>query len=179
MKTNNIYCIVGPSGSGKTSLVDRLEDAYGFKPVNSYTTRPKRNEDEKGHIFLTPEEFGKLKNLCAYTQFNGYEYGVTEDMIDNCDIYIIDPAGVVFLQQSYKGKKGIIVIGLSVSPEVAKNRMRKRGDEDYAVASRLAHDEKAFKRMADVCNYLIDVDSISIDKVAYFVNNIIESVERK
>lgn len=88
----NIYLIVGPSGSGKTMVANRLEEKYRLKQVLSYTERPPRFEGEGGHTFVTPEEFDKLENLCAYTVFDGHRYGVPAEMVEVSDIYVIDPA---------------------------------------------------------------------------------------
>ena len=59
---NNIYLIVGCSGSGKTTIVNSLENKYGLKSIQSYTTRPKRSDDETGHIFISDEEYDKLED---------------------------------------------------------------------------------------------------------------------
>lgn len=97
----NIYLIVGPSGSGKTMVANRLEEKYRLKQVLSYTERPPRFEGEGGHTFVTPEEFDKLKNLCAYTVFDGHRYGVPAEMVEVSDIYVIDPAGVAYMKEHY------------------------------------------------------------------------------
>lgn len=99
----NIYLIVGPSGSGKTMVANRLEEKYRLKQVLSYTERPPRFEGEGGHTFVTPEEFDKLKNLCAYTVFDGHRYGVPAEMVEVSDIYVIDPAGVAYMKLESRG----------------------------------------------------------------------------
>ena len=129
----NIYLIVGPSGSGKTMVANRLEEKYRLKQVLSYTERPPRFEGEGGHTFVTPEKFDKLKNLCAYTVFDGHRYGVPAEMVEVSDIYVIDPAGVAYMKEHYSGKKGVKVIGLFAAEEVCKRRMRARGDSKEAV----------------------------------------------
>ncbi len=177
MKNKNIYCIAGVSGSGKTTLVEGLEKEYGLETVVSYTTRPKRSEDETGHIFITDEEFNQLENICAYTVFNGYQYGVTADFIDQCDTYVIDPAGIKFLRETYKGDKNIVGIALLCSPEEVARRMKKRGDSDEAIASRITHDKKAFEDLLDVCEYGIWVDTLSPEQVLTEVYNLIVSIE--
>lgn len=114
MSLKNIYLIVGPSGSGKTSIANELETTYGYKAVESYTTRPPRHPGERGHIFVSDEEFDALGPMCAYTEYNGYQYGVTADVIDSHDIYVIDPYGVKYLVEHYQGKKEILAIRLMV-----------------------------------------------------------------
>lgn len=140
----NIYLIVGPSGSGKTMVANRLEEKYRLKQVLSYTERPPRFEGEGGHTFVTPEEFDKLENLCAYTVFDGHRYGVPAEMVEVSDIYVIDPAGVAYMKEHCSGKKGVKVIGLFAAEEVCKRRMRTRGDSKEAVSERVEHDRIAF-----------------------------------
>ena len=65
----NIFLIVGASGSGKTTIVEQLEQRYGLTSIQSYTTRAARYVGEKGHIFVSDEEFDKLTDLIAYTEF--------------------------------------------------------------------------------------------------------------
>ena len=82
MDTKNIYLLVGESGNGKTSVSEHLERQYGLTSIQSYTTRPKRSENENGHIFITDSEFDNLKDLVAYTEFNNYRYGTTTDQVE-------------------------------------------------------------------------------------------------
>lgn len=144
MSLKNIYLIVGPSGSGKTTIANELKATYGYKAVESYTTRPPRYEDERGHIFVSDEEFDALGPMCAYTEYNGYRYGVTADIIDTHDIYVIDPYGVTYLEKHYKGSKQIISIRLMVNDGERIKRMRARGDNYDAIKTRMKNDEKSF-----------------------------------
>lgn len=140
----NIYLIVGPSGSGKTTLAQRMADFYGMKVVQSYTTRPPRYEGESGHIFVSDEEFNQLGKMVAYTEYNGYRYGVTEEIVDSHDIYVIDPYGVEYMQSQYTGKKGIVIIWIDASEAVRRERMEKRGDPPEKIEERILLDRKEF-----------------------------------
>lgn len=142
----NIYCIVGPSGVGKTTVVEYLEQNYNLKTISSYTDRPKRRDDETGHIFVTPEQFDHLGKLVAYTEYNGFRYGVTPDFIDSHDLYVIDPPGVRMLKEKYRGRKGIKIIGLTADTETLRYRMWKRGDSPEAINKRIATDAQWFSR---------------------------------
>ena len=144
MSLKNIYLIVGPSGSGKTTVANQLEAAYGLKAVESYTTRPPRYDGERGHIFVTDEEFDALGPMCAYTEYNGYRYGVTDEIIDTHDIYVIDPYGVEYLKNNYKGPKTIVLIRLEVNDRERYERMKKRGDDNNAIRDRMFQDFKSF-----------------------------------
>ena len=140
----NIYCIVGPSGAGKTTVAEQLQKLFGFVPVESYTTRPARHNGEAGHIFVSKEQFDALGEMVAYTRYNGHEYGVTSDIIDRCDTYVIDPPGVEYMLQRYHGRKGVVVICLSADRTELAARMRKRGDSEEQIARRLQHDAEVF-----------------------------------
>lgn len=140
----NIYLIVGPSGVGKTTLVNALEEEFGYKAIESYTDRPQRYPDEKGHIFLSREEFDNLGKLVAYTEYNGNRYGVTSEIVDSHDLYVIDPYGVQFFLDNYKGKKGVVVFGLTADAEDLIERMQSRGDSDEKILARLKTDKTAF-----------------------------------
>ena len=52
-----LFLFVGRSSSGKTTIANILEERYGYKQVQSYTTRPPRYEGEVGHIFVNENEF--------------------------------------------------------------------------------------------------------------------------
>lgn len=145
----NIYCIVGPSGSGKTTVAQRLERDYALKSIASYTTRPHRYPDEEGHIFVSDEVFDGLGNMCAYTEYNGYRYGVTPGIIDENDIYVIDPYGVKTLLENYDGEKGIVAIRLMCDTETLKLRMLNRGDDILKVEERLHEDAVNFGLIAE------------------------------
>lgn len=147
-----IYCIVGPSGSGKSTVVEKLNQ-LGYKSPDSYTTRPKRTPDEKGHTFITKEEYDKLENKVATTCFNGYYYCVTKEMLEGCDYYIIDPAGVKTLKEHNVVCK---VIGLDIPFEVCFERMCNRGDSEEKAEERVNHDKKAFNNFLNECDYIID-----------------------
>ena len=82
MNKHRIVLLVGPSGSGKTAIANYLHDTYGWNTVQSYTTRPPRYDGEEGHTFVTDEEFDKLTDMIAYTEFDGHRYCATADQID-------------------------------------------------------------------------------------------------
>lgn len=150
---DKIVLIVGPSGSGKSTVADYMEKLYKLKNVVSYTTRPPRYDGEKGHVFLSEEVFKSLPDMCAYTFFNGYHYGVTADVVNRSDLYIIDPAGVKYFKEHYSGFKKPVVVYIDVPEEVCRQRMLARGDSEEATIKRLENDKAAFakaKEMADV-----------------------------
>ena len=149
--------IIGESGSGKTTIADILERDYGMQQIPSYTNRPKRTPDEKGHIFLTERNIDKLKkqypNRVAETLFDKNFYFSTNEQVDQYDTYVISPDAVPMFKANYKGKKRVIVIYVHAPAFLCIARMQKRGDTDEMIAQRAAFDAQAFKdceAMADL-----------------------------
>lgn len=167
----NIYLIVGESGSGKTSLVNALEERYGLKSVQSYTTRPKRTEDETGHIFITEKDFQELTDIVAYTYYNGNHYCATAEQLNDNDLYVIDIVGINSLKEKYKGRKSICVIYISSPIHTRVNRMEQRGDEFGKIMERIVNDTFDFKGAADMADFVIhnedDTDFNKLVKTVY------------
>ena len=127
---NCIFLIVGCSGSGKTTITEQLEQKYGLKSIQSYTTRQPRYNGETGHIFISDEEFDKLTDMVAYTEFAGNRYCATAEQVENNDLYIIDPKGIDFFMKSYKGSKIPKVIFISSDMTTRYERMKSRAEEN-------------------------------------------------
>lgn len=125
-----IFLIVGCSGSGKTTITEQLEQRYGLKSIQSYTTRPKRYGNETGHTFVSDEEFDKLTDMVAYTEFDSKRYCATAEQVENNDLYVIDPKGIDFFMKSYKGNKIPKVIFISSDLTTRYERMKSRAEEN-------------------------------------------------
>lgn len=156
MKDKYIVLIVGESGSGKSTICDELTKRYGLKQVKSYTTRPRRNEDEDGHTFISDEEFNKLKNICAYTYFDNHHYCATREQVDNSDLYIIDPYGIRYFMEKYNGRKIPMVVYIHADTRIRRKRMEKRGDTTYKIRQRMASDELSFMNVDEYAMYQYD-----------------------
>ena len=136
-----LFLFCGRSASGKTTIANLLEEKYGYKQVQSYTTRRPRYEGETGHIFVTKEEFDALGELAAYTLYNNNEYGTTFKQLEECDIYVIDVPGVETLLQK-EIDRPIVVIYFDTTAYTRINRMLNRGDCDTQIVARLLQDEQ-------------------------------------
>ncbi len=139
-----LILLVGKSGSGKTYLSTYLEKHYGMKMLESYTTRPPRTENEKGHVFISYEDYVMLKNKVATTYYHGNYYCATKEQCDEADVYVIDPCGVKSFQNHYNGEKQYKVIYLKVNWIVRLYRMVKRGDGFIDSLRRIFYDRKEF-----------------------------------
>ena len=177
-----ITLIVGRSGSGKTSVVNKLEEKYGLTSVCSYTTRPKRYEDEQGHIFVNTNQMPLRDEMVAYTYFNHNHYWATSEQVDNADLYVIDPKGIEYFKRKYNGNKKVIVVEIYQTPYICQKRMEQRGDNTYNITSRLINDNVEFANFkkditvinndlettADtIYNYIKFQECVIYDKVIY------------
>lgn len=153
-----LYLIIGKSGSGKTTLADRIAADLGKQSVSSYTTRPPRYPDEPSHIFVSKEQFDAL-TLVAYTQFNGYEYGTTAEVLDRSHLYVIDIDGVYELFERYHTERPVYLVYLDVSEETSIQRMKMRGDSDEVIRSRIATDNTAFNNARTKLDYNLVIDA--------------------
>lgn len=172
----NLYCIVGPSGSGKTTLVEALQKEYGYKVIESYITRPPRHDGETGHIFVSPDEFKELKDVYAYNQYDGYEYGVTAKQLEENDLYIVEPSGVEDLLKRYRGHKNIKVIGLNPDIEVLIERMKLRGDSDEKIIERLIEDADTFKKLHIITDIMFTTE-LTVNELCEALHSHIENFE--
>ena len=171
-----IFCLIGKSGSGKTTIANKLFDKYRYTQIASYTTREPRNPNDTDHTYVSSQEFDKLTNMVAFTSFNGHRYCATKEQVDNANLYVIDPYGLEQLKQLYDGEKHIVSIYIDVPMDICLDRMRKRGDDEDKVWSRLRHDDDAFKGILDKCDFTINGnDEFAWYEVAKIINNVIST----
>lgn len=137
-----LFLFVGKSASGKTTIANMLANKYGYVQVESYCTRKPRFDGERGHVFVTEDEFNNLGELVAYTFYSGNHYGTTLEQIGKSDIYVVDVPGVETLLQKYKTNRPICIIYFDTTVTTRIHRMIDRGDSDTAIISRLLQDEE-------------------------------------
>lgn len=178
---NYIILLVGRSGSGKDTVAKYMSDHYGYKKLISYTTRPQRNEEDlNNHIFITEEDFDKLEkeeNIVAYTKFDDKRYCATESQVEQSDIYVIDPSGVEYFIEKYKGNKEPLIIYLASDYGICYNRMKGRGDSEESIMKRMMNDEIQFKWF-DNYDILIDARN-AVEYIGDFIHSYCESYTRK
>lgn len=169
MNNKPFILMYGESGVGKTTLAYFMEHHYGLKVLESYTTRPKRSENEKGHRFVTQEEFPK-KDLVAYTLYNGYQYGATVKDVEEYDIFVVDVPGIEYFAKHYGpiAKRPVVVAHIIAPLDVRVRRMASRGDSEESIIERIIFDRDAFaKSRLPYTNIEIDNSEDKLGSAAY------------
>lgn len=105
-----ILLLIGESESGKSTIAEYISKKYDIPILQSYTTRPKRNENETGHIFVSFKDYMDTPQdeVVAETCFGGHFYYAKKDQLKKKIIYIIDEKGYLMM----KGKYPIISVRL-------------------------------------------------------------------
>ena len=173
-----LMCILGCSGSGKTTICNELEKRYGLKQIPSYTTRKPRFEGEKGHTFISEDEFKHLsyeQPFVAYAETTGAKYGVTTAMLENekYSLYVIDYSGLKYLKEHYKGNREIISVFVDCSLLERTDRLENRyGGNTIKVGARLEHDEEEFRNATEACDFKVLNSDGHLDDCIQLIHNI-------
>ena len=174
----NIYLICGKSGSGKTTIVEKLEQNYGYAVLKSHTTRKPRHSNDTDHIYSDISDYMMAKendNIIASTVFDHNYYWATTEQLNNSDLYVIDKDGIESLYEKYNGSRQLVVIYIDVDNEECINRMKKRGDKDSVIWERVKHDASAFTGIELLSDFMINGNKEDTWKI---VDDIIKSVEK-
>jgi guanylate kinase len=89
--TSRFVCIVGPKAGFKSTVAEKLLAEFPqLELVRSYTTRTPRSADEKGHIFISDNEFTRLAaegDITVEAQVMGEDYRVGLSLKSVQDIF--------------------------------------------------------------------------------------------
>lgn len=176
MSLKYIYLFVGPSGSGKTTITHELAKRYGYVAIDSYTTRPPRFDGEPGHVFVTNEEFDNLGEMAAFTEYNGHRYGIPSSVVDESDLYVIDPYGILYFTEHYHGPKKPVIVQIECNSVVRANRMLERGDTLSDVNTRIKLDNDWFRR-GNLYTPDLVIENSDLDKTVSLLHAVIECWE--
>ena len=87
------------------------------------------------YFIIAPSDSGKT-SICNMLKekynitFDKYDISITAEQVENNDLYIIDPKGVDFFMESYKGSKTPKVIFISSDMTTRYERMKSRAEEN-------------------------------------------------
>ena len=175
---DKLVLLVGASGSGKTTIAKELEKE-GYNIIHSYTTRPLRESDELGHIFIEKPHFESQEDYLKYKYdinkiafFDGYGdiYFATRDQYQGkgTSIYVVDPSGAEQVRQNVKDAE-IITIYLTADESIRYQRICSRELKKYKEVpigkrmiinieadERIQEDKKIFSKCK--CDYVVEAN---------------------
>lgn len=162
--------LLGKTNSGKTTIQDILCKQYGYKPIVTCTTRPKRDGeiDGKTYHFLSNDEFlAKIadKKFAEYRSYNSVHgvwfYGSLKSSYRTKNgIIILNPYGFKEIKKqltNYKEKP--FSVFLNADDECIRNRAAERGDASAEIERRIVADEIDFAGIENEVNLCIDVNT--------------------
>lgn len=142
--------IVGGGGSGKDYLKKLFLDK-GFKSDISYTTRPKRDDEEDGvdYHYVSEEDFDQMvgeNKFLQWKSFRGWRYGTHKFEWNTKDIFIQTPEGLEALTE--RDRASSFVVFVDIKESIREARLRERNDADD-VERRLNADREQFDGFTD------------------------------
>lgn len=184
--SKKLIFLLGKTSSGKDTVAKYLEEKYGYKPVCSYTTRPKRNYEVDGvqHYFVNKEMMSKLverDDVIAYTKFpkTEVEYCAILGSVDSDKaVYIITPDGVSWFKEHCKDMDlEFVSVYVDLPEDMIINRALERGDSEIKISERLDSEREQFDnyKKNKEYDYLVD-NSCSLEQTILQVDNIMRSI---
>lgn len=144
------YLIIGRSGTGKDTLRCGLEQSMGWGFVKSYTTRPKRFENEDTHIFISDDQAKCVpysdKVAVTYIANGGKdcEYFATRKQVEDSDAYLIDPFGAFQLMCNMPDEMFSIIYVYPESRLKHISALVSRGDSAGSILGRMRSESSMF-----------------------------------
>lgn len=181
---DQIICLVGEAGCGKTAAAKELE-SQGFNIIQSYTTRPRREPGEWGHIFVDIKEVvhnGDRQNdgYIGFGRYQGCFYWGRREQYQGKgkSIYLIEPQGLKRLRGEVTDAK-ITAIYINVEKEIRYSRLyeRVRLNHEHAVLAleetriKVEQDEELFAVVP--CDYMVNGN----DQVHVVVQRIVRAIK--
>lgn len=166
---HTVFCIIGRSASGKSSITKEVAKRLGLKILKSYTTRPMRpgeTPETSDHIFITSEQVAQYNHV-AYTKINDYEYFATQEQLDECDLYIIDPKGFYELYSNVSKDTKLVPIYIALPQRIARCRAIERGDDILVWEGRISDENDQFTAFEErgAANHVIVNDGTLEDAI--------------
>lgn len=145
-----------------------MNNLITLNEVVSYATRPMRDDETNGvqHLFITPEESKRLQEtekILAYTQIGAIEYFVTDKILADKNLYIIDPNGVKYLKQQ-NIDRDLKVIYISVPDDIREERAKSRSDYETAYKKRSADENEQFSAFEEIKGWDKNIINIDFEK---------------
>lgn len=190
MSIPHIITLSGPSLSGKTELSKILQNDYSYNTVVSVTTRPRREQEVNGidYHFINESEYSDL-NLIQKTNYNNYNYGVTEKEVlskqEKPILWVIAPKSINQVEQICQEKGYLLTKVFVNNPEdVLLGRLFKRFREDIVAdvkiyVKRLEDMIKVEKNWINEASYDLIIPSFNEENKIDVVERVVDFIEQK
>lgn len=160
---HTVILVIGRTGSGKSSLIKKLCERTDLKMLCSYTTRPKRSENDNDHIFVSVEEYLKAKEngeIAIDGEIAGNYYYSTIEQLYEADLYTINPEALNRLLAMNLPNIRFVVVYISCPDKTREERVLKRGDDKHKFRVRDFSERQEFRKF------------VSEEKWDYAINNL-------
>lgn len=162
-----ILLLIGTSASGKTTLGQFLQ-TLGVPELISHTTRKARQGEIEGttYHYISKEEFDKLDKL-EQTYYAGNYYCLSREEVERHEedlVYcIVDHRGAMQIKQNFEN---VIVIYIHINQKQQEERLRKRGDSEDEIKSRIVYSiqNDEVKNDIEIADYIITNNNLETSK---------------
>lgn len=140
--------IAGRTGSGKDALRRELE-AHGMAFVRSTTDRPRRENEDDTHTFLTASEMDALwETAVCRTTIAGYRYATAADDLRVADAYLVDRQGIYDVCEALPDE-AIVLVYIQAPEDARRHMLAVRGDAAETRDAREHAEKEDFARLED------------------------------
>ena len=174
-----LMLIVGKTNSGKSSLIKKLCSRTGLLQLTSYTTRPRRNEQDNDHIFVEIEDYFKAKEngeIVIEAEIAGNFYYATREQLYEADLYTINPEALDRLLEMDLPDIRFVVVYISCPEAIREARATKRGDDKHKYRARQFAERQEFRRFVAEEKWDYAIRNLDFSK-AYSVLRWISQIE--
>ena len=202
-----LVLFMGPTASGKTTLMKKLCNEYGYKPVVRVTTRERRENEVDGedYAFISLQKFKEMQGINSFVEVEEYSdnrfYATRKDSFNvsfNDKICsTITPSGLLQLCLSDLnfdkiGQVLLVHCYCSLKTQILRYAGRVSDftvSDKLEMCDRLARDEGMFKGVSAVISaakrinpfihpFNVNSDLMGVDKQAEVLADCIEKIER-
>jgi guanylate kinase len=139
-------------------VCEREMERRGYKRIISYTTRPKRDNEQYDidYHYISKEEFLEKKSqgfFAEHTIYRGWFYGISQQECIDDAVAVIEPIGFRRLQKNKD--LNITSFFIKTSDRTRMIRMLQRGDDIMEAIRRLFSDQGSFACIDEEVNFTI------------------------